>query len=141
MVKVMEATDVTERQDLRDRTKSYGARSIRLCKSLPANRFAQALGLQFMRAATSVAANYRAACHARSRAEFVSKLCIVLEEADESLLWLEYLVQAEYVSPKRAADLLGEAGELTRIFAAARKTARGRRDASAGTWPNNPITT
>jgi four helix bundle protein len=136
---VMEPTGATEREDLRERTKRFGSRSIRMCQSLPLNRYAQTLGLQFMRAATSVAANYRAA-HARSRAEFVSKLCIVLEEADESSLWLEYLVEAQFVAQRRAEQLLREANEITRIFAAARKTARGRRRVDQTTLPNNPIT-
>jgi four helix bundle protein len=137
---VMEPTGATEREDLRERTKRFGSRSIKLCQNLPLNRYAQTLGLQFMRAATSVAANYRAACHARSRAEFLSKLCIVLEEADESSLWLEYLVEAQFVAQRRAEQLLREANEITRIFAAARKTARGRRRVDQTTLPNNPIT-
>lgn len=81
-------------------------------------------GGQIARSACSVAANYRAAQRARSRAEFVSKITQVLEEADESEFWLDFIVQAELLPPRRLADLRQEAGELVRIFAAMRRTAR-----------------
>ena len=76
--------------------------------------------------ATSVAANYRAACLAQSKASFVSKLSIVLEEADESAFWLEFIVDEELMSEKRIRPLLDEANELTAIFFASRKTARDK---------------
>ena len=78
---------------------------------------------QILRSATSVAANYRAACRARSRREFASKLSIVLEEADETEFWLDLLIEADLADAERTRDLLNEAGELVAIFAAARHTA------------------
>jgi four helix bundle protein len=83
------------------------------------------LGQQLLDAATSVAANYRAACRARSRAEFIAKLGTVLEEADESLFWLELMVDAEVVTKSRVERLLKEADELTAIFTTSVKTAKG----------------
>jgi four helix bundle protein len=80
---------------------------------------------QLLRAATSVAANYRAACRGRSRAEFIAKLGIVLEESDESLLWLELIVESDLLPRTRVERLLKEANELTAIFTTALKTAKG----------------
>ena len=85
------------------------------------------MGRQLLRSATSVAANYRAVCRARTRATFVAKLDIVVEEADESALWLELLIETNTIAEDRARALLDEAIELTKIFAAARRTARTRR--------------
>ena len=82
------------------------------------------LGLQLLRCATSVGANYRAACIAKSRADFVAKIKICEEESDESEYWLELLVKSEMLSGKCVADLRREAHELTRIFATSAKTAR-----------------
>jgi four helix bundle protein len=95
-----------------------------LFRALPHTGEADVIGRQLLRAATSVGANYRAACRARSRSEFVAKLGIVLEEADETIYWLELLSDNEIVQPHRLADLLREAEELTAILAAARKTIR-----------------
>ncbi len=82
------------------------------------------IGNQLLRSATSVAANYRAATRARSRAEFISKLGIVVEEIDESQFWLECLIDNSIVHPERMGDLVNESNELVAIFTAARKTAR-----------------
>ena len=97
--------------------------SSRIAATLDAKR----LGGQLLDAGTSVAANYRAACRARSRAEFIAKLGVVLEEADESLFWLELVVDAKLVPLQRADRLLIEADQLTAIFTASVRTAKGIR--------------
>jgi four helix bundle protein len=85
---------------------------------------AQVMGKQLLRSGTSVAANYRAACRARSKAEFVSKIGIVLEEVDESVLWIELLIDAGILKKTRLDELLSESRQLTAIFTASRKTAK-----------------
>ena len=84
------------------------------------------MGRQVLRSGTSVAANYRAVCRARSKAEFISKIGIVVEEADETVLWLELLVDTRVVAKNKMDDLLKEANELLAIFAASQRTARGK---------------
>ncbi len=112
-------------QQLRDRTKSFAIQIVRLCRKLPSDWDIRELGRQLLRSGTAVAANYRACGRARSDKEFCSKLAIVVEEADESQLWLELLPEAD---PKIATDvhkaLLAEAAELTAIFTASHRTAR-----------------
>jgi four helix bundle protein len=85
---------------------------------------AQVMGKQLLRSGTSVAANYRAACRARSKAEFVAKLGVVLEEVDESVLWIEMLIDAQVLKKERLEPLLNEARQLTAIFTASRQTAK-----------------
>jgi four helix bundle protein len=97
---------------------------IRLFQHLPRSTEAQVLGKQLLRAATSVGANYRAAGRARSKAEFVAKIGIVVEEADETIFWLECLMESGIVKPDLLRDLLAEANELVAIFAASQRTAR-----------------
>lgn len=99
-------------------------RVVKLFRSLPRSTEAQVIGKQLLRSGTSVAANYRAACRARSRAEFVAKLGIVLEEVDESVLWIEMLIDLEILKKERSAQLLDEARQLTAIFTASRHTAK-----------------
>jgi len=111
--------------ELRARTKAFALRVIRLYRALPKFGEAQVIGNQLLRSATSVGANYRAVCRCRTHAEFVSKMSIVLEEADESLFWLELLSEAQVMPSGRLAPVTKEADELVAIFAAARKTARG----------------
>ena len=96
----------------------------KLFRSLPRTTEAQILGKQLLRSGTAVAANYRAVCRARSKAEFIARLGIVVEEADESSFWLELLSDSEVVRSERLADLMKEAGELTAIFNASKRTAR-----------------
>ncbi len=110
--------------ELKDRTKQFGLRVIRLVQSLPKNRTSADIGSQLLRSATSVGANYRSACRARSKAEFISKLGIAEEEADEAAYWLELLVEADIVKPKLIENLLKEANELTAIIASSRITAK-----------------
>ena len=87
-----------ESQDLKDRTKVFAIRVVRLIRALPANLESRVIGAQLLRSATSVAANYRAVCRARSRAEFISKLGTVIEEADESCFWLELIIEIHYLA-------------------------------------------
>jgi len=114
-------------EELRNRTKKFALAIIRLFRSLPKTEEARIIGRQLMRAATSVAANYRAAGRARSRAEFVAKMGVVVEEADESVFWLEMLRDATVVAEPVIAPLLEEGNQLVAIFAASQRTARGQR--------------
>ena len=114
-------------QALINRTKQFAIRVIRLVEALPANIVGRAIANQLVRSGTSVAANYRAACRARSKAEFIAKLGTVEEEADESSFWMELVVEAGLLSSEKVAPLLTEAGELVAIAAASKKTAAGLR--------------
>ena len=112
-------------QELRDRTKKFAIRIVRLFRALPKSTEAQVMGKQLLRSGTSVAANYRAVCRARSKAEFIARIGIVAEEADESVLWIELLEDTKVLSAKQLAEILKEARELAAIFSASRKTAKG----------------
>jgi len=111
-------------RDLRERTKGFALAILRLVDELARRRATDVIGRQLLRAATSVAANYRSARRARSRKEFLAKMGIVEEEADESAFWLELLMEAGLVSSARAADLRDEAGQLVAITIASIRTAR-----------------
>ena len=113
--------------DLKARTKEFALRIIRLVDALPNTVKGRAIANQIMRGATSVAANYRAACRARSRAEFIAKIGVVEEEADETAFWLELIVDSNIRSEKQVEPLLKEAGELVAIMAASRKSAVANR--------------
>ena len=116
---------VMERQeDLRDRTKAFALRVIRMIDSLPKTRAADVVARQLLRSATSVGANYRAAKRARSTAEFVAKLGIVEEEADESVYWMELIVESEMLPNGRLKDLLNEGNEIVAMIVASIRTAR-----------------
>jgi four helix bundle protein len=114
-------------QDLAKRTKDFALNIIRLSGGLPKTPEARVLGHQIVRSGTSVAANYRAVCRARSRAEFIAKLGTVVEETDETMFWLELLTESGIASGNRTIDLLQEASELLAIFSASRRTAKLRR--------------
>lgn len=118
-----------EKQDLKGRTKAFALSVIRLLQSIGTRPEHRVISQQLLRSGTSVAANYRAACRARSRAEFISKMGIVVEEADESCFWLELLRDANLASAEIHA-VLREANELTAIFTASRKTAESHRTAA-----------
>ena len=120
----MKMGDPSKPEELRARTKKFALRIIRLFRSLPRATEAQILGRQVLRSGTSVAANYRAVCRARSRPEFISKFGTVVEEADETVFWLELLVDAKIVPDGRLQPLLIEASELLAIFAASQRTAK-----------------
>ena len=113
--------------ELKVRTKQFGLRVIRLVENLPKTRAATTIGNQLLRCATSVGANYRAACRGRSKAEFIAKLGIVEEEADESAYWLEMLVEAHILRQDLVAQLHADAEELTAIMAKSRQTAKQRK--------------
>ncbi|MFZ0771790.1 MAG: four helix bundle protein [Candidatus Sulfotelmatobacter sp.] len=115
---------ISEQEDLRNRTKRFALRIVRLFQHLPRSAEAQILGKQLLRSGTSVGANYRAAGRSRSKAELVSKLGIVVEEADETVFWLECLVESGIVKEELLKDLMVEANELLAIFAASHRTAR-----------------
>lgn len=110
--------------DLKDRTKQFALRIIRLYRALPHSTDAFVIGKQLLRSGTSIGANYRSACRARSRAEFAAKLGVVLEEADESLFWLELLSSSGIVPETRLAPLMHECNELVAIFVSARLGAK-----------------
>ncbi len=95
------ATTLEQATVLKDRTKAFALRILKLCRSLPKTDEARTIGRQLLRSGTSVAANYRAVCRARSKAEFVAKIGVVVEEADETAFWLELLVDAGIVPQKR----------------------------------------
>ncbi|MGB9074102.1 MAG: four helix bundle protein [Terriglobales bacterium] len=110
--------------ELKDRTKAFAVRIVRLIRALPPGMESRVIAHQLLRAGTAVAANYRAVCRSRSRAEFLAKMSIVLEEADESAFWLELLVDTELVPESKLASLRPEADQLVAIFNASRATAR-----------------
>ena len=101
----------------------FALRILKLVAALPNTVEGRAIANQVVRSGTSVAANYRATCRARSKAEFIAKIGVVLEEADETLLWLELIAEAKLVSPKRVEPLLVEANELVAIMVTSRKSA------------------
>lgn len=109
---------------LKLRTKKFALRIIRLIENLPGNLTNKVISNQLMRSATSVGANYRAACRSRSKQEFISKIEIVEEEADESLYWLELIKEKKIFKDEKISGLLKEANELTAIFTSTAKTAR-----------------
>ena len=114
-------------EELRDRTREFSLRVVKLTTSLPHNRIGDVFARQLVRSGTSVAANYRAACRGRSHAEFVSKIGIVEEEADETVFWIELATDAGLAEKNLVEDLLVEGREILAIITASRKTAKGRR--------------
>jgi four helix bundle protein len=123
----MAAGRLEQAKALQERTKKFAIRIVRAFARLKKDEAARVIGRQLLRSGTSVAANYRAACRARSTADFIAKINIVLEEADETLFWLELLVEAELVKFSMVADIQSECLELVRIFAASLATAKAHR--------------
>jgi len=111
-------------EELRIRTKQFALRVIRLVEALPNTRISNIIGNQLLRSGTSVGANYRAACRGRSRPDFVSKVGIAIEEADESLYWMEILIESGILPEDRLSSLMQEANELIAIFTASVKTVK-----------------
>ncbi len=109
-------------EKFRERTKKYVVDNIRFFQSLPKTEEAKIIGRQLLRSSSSVGANYRAACRARSQAEFHSKISIVVEEADESVFWMEVMVEADIVNTSKIEKLMGEGNEILKVVASARKT-------------------
>jgi len=126
-------------RELKGRTKRFALRAIRLVKALPRCAEADVIGKQLLRCACSVGANYRAACRGRSKAEFIAKLGIVEEEADESAFWLELIVESGLMKPNRVKALRQEAEELVAIICASRKSASLRRGQSKITNPKSKM--
>ena len=112
--------------DLKDRTKKFAHRCVKLALALPKGTLGNHVRGQLIRSSTSVAANYRAACLAQSKAGFIAKLSIVIEEVDETFFWMEFVVDENLLTHKKASELIQEAKELTSILIASRKTAKSR---------------
>jgi four helix bundle protein len=115
-----------DEQTFKARTKAMGLRVIRVVDALPSSRTADVIARQLLRAGTSVGANYRAACRGRSSAEVMSRLAVVEEEADETIYWLETLVDSGLVSKRKLDPLIGEASEILAMTVAYIKTIRSR---------------
>ena len=113
-----------QHHELRKRTKAFALRIIRMSQAIPSTRLANIINNQIVRSATGMAANYRAVGLARSKNEFISKLGVVVEEADETVFWLEMLADSGVLKPTKLRELLAEANELVLIFSASRRTAR-----------------
>src|SRR5437870_292655 len=113
-------------QEFKDRTKRAGLRIIRVLETLPNTRTAEVIGRQLLRSGTSIGANYRAACRGKSRADVIAKLGIVEEETDESIYWLELLIEAGIIQPSRLNRLLCELNQIVAMIVASRKTLRAQ---------------
>ena len=111
------------REELSKRTKEFAHRCVKLAMALPVTPLGKHIRGQVIRCSTSVAANYRATCLSQSNASFIAKISIVLEEADETAFWLEFIMDEKLLKKNLVEPLLKEAGELTAIFASSRKTA------------------
>ena len=114
-------------EQMKKRTKEFAKQIIELCRQLPNNREGRLIGNQLFRSGTSVAANYRSACRARSKADFISKLSIVEEEADESLFWLEIITEMEVFYAPFMDSLMAENNEIIAILVSSIKTSRKNR--------------
>ena len=113
-----------DKVQLQNRTKNFALRVFRMVEKLPKSKGVEVIIYQLIKASTSVAANYRAACRAKSKADFINKLKIVEEESDESLFWLEFIADLNLMDFKLLENLLKEANELVAIFTAAIKTSK-----------------
>ena len=124
--------------EFKSRTKQLALRVIRLVEALPPSRTAEVIGKQMIRSATSVGANYRAACRGKSTADLIAKLSIVEEEADESLYWMELLVEAGLIPAEKVASLMSETNEILAMTVASIKTLREKSKESQVRNGNNP---
>ena len=111
-------------QELCKRTKTFALRVIRMSRAMPTTREANIINSQILRSATSMAANYRAVGRARSKAEFIAKLGVVIEESDETFCWMELLAESGIGNPSKLRQLQAEANQLLAIFSASRRTAK-----------------
>lgn len=121
-----------DESELKRQTKRFALRVIKLVNALPKNTSGRAIGSQLIRSGTSVGANYRAACRGRSKPEFIAKLGVVEEEADESAFWMELVVESELMKESLVGPLLKEANELVAIMAASHKSAAANRKSAIG---------
>ena len=117
---------IMDKIQLQSRTKNFALRVFKMVEKLPKSKGVEVIIYQLIKASTSVAANYRAACRAKSRADFINKLKIVEEESDESLFWLEFIADLNLMDFKLLENLLKEANELVAIFTAAIKTSKNK---------------
>ncbi len=111
-------------QEFKNRTKKLALRVIKLVEALPKGQTAEIIGKQLLRSATSVGANYRAACRGKSQADILHKMAIVEEEADEALYWMELLIESEIISEAKLSSLMSETNEITAMTVASIKTLR-----------------
>lgn len=109
-------------QDLKDRTKAFAVRCVAVAEALPKSRAGDVFGRQLLRSGSSVSANYRSACRAKSKADFVSKISVAIEEADETIYWLEMITAVGPMSEKKLLKLTQEGNELVAILTASPKT-------------------
>ena len=112
------------RKEMKQRTKAFANRIVKVCSALPGTWIAQTLGKQLLRCGTSVGANYRAVCRAKSNADFINKLRIVEEECDEALFWMELLIENNFIKASLLEGLMDEANQITAIVVASAKAAR-----------------
>lgn len=122
-------------QEMKERTKRFALRIIKLVDTLPSTTSSQVIGKQLLRSGTSVGANYRSACRANSTADFIFKLAIVEEEADESIYWMELLVEANLVKGSLLVSLMSEANEIVAIVVSSIKTSKRKRNPKSA-FPN-----
>jgi len=118
---------IMSHDNLKQRTKAFALRVIRMSEAMPRSIVGDVLNRQIVRSVTSIAANYRSACRGKSRADFIAKMGIVEEEADEPALWLELITEAGLLPSAKTVALHAEAGELTAIAVASIRTARARK--------------
>lgn len=111
-------------EELKKRTKEFAIRVIKMVRALPKTEEARIIGKQILRSGTSIGANYRAVCRARSKAEFAAKMGIVVEETDETVYWIELLMEINIISKTKMNEILREANELLAIFAASHHTVK-----------------
>jgi four helix bundle protein len=126
-----------DKRELQNRTKEFALRVLNLVDALPSSAAGRAISNQLVRAATSVGANYRAACRSRSRAGFAAKLGVVAEEADETVYWLELLRDGNLLPATKLSELLKEANELTAIFTAGRRSSSRTQTSNLKTQTSN----
>jgi len=112
-------------QEFKDRTRQAALRVVRVVEALPTSKTADVIGRQLLRSGTSVGANYRAVCRAKSPADMLAKLAIVEEEADESVYWLELLIEAQVLPANRLTELIEEFNQIVAMIVASQKTLRG----------------
>jgi four helix bundle protein len=124
-LKIRRKPPANTNENLKRRTKDFALRIIKLVENLPKTPTARVIGDQLLRSGTSVPANYRAACRARSNAEFIAKIGVVEEETDESVFWIEMLIDTNLIKQRLVAELLDEGNQLTAIWVTSINTARG----------------
>ncbi|MCS6848758.1 MAG: four helix bundle protein [Anaerolineae bacterium] len=125
-------------EQMKVRTKQFGLQVLKLYAALPKREEARVIGRQLLRSATSVGANYRAVCRARSDRDFLSKLGVVIEETDETLFWLELLAEGDIMPAAKLSALTQEANELLAIFGATQRTIKARLSQKKATTPKPP---